>query len=428
MSARFRGLLADTRPLHHPHFRRLWVANIITVIGGQLTVVAVPAQLYSMTGSSAWVGLTGVFGLVPLIVFGLWGGALADSMDRRRLLVISSVGLAITSSLFWVQAFIGVTNPWVLLWLFALQQSFFAVNQPARTAIVPRLVPGRELAAANSLNMTVLQVGAVAGPLLGGVLIPLIGFSWLYAADALCLVAALWAVFRLPSLPPAGTPPKAGVRAVLEGFAYLAKHPVVMMSFAVDIVAMVFGMPRALFPEIANQSFGGPAEGGWIFALLFAAIPLGGVLGGIFSGWVSRVTRHGLAVVIAVLVWGAAIVGFGIAVGVAEGRPGILVAVAVGCLMLGGAADVVSAAFRSTILLQAATDDVRGRLQGVFTVVVSGGPRVADVLHGSAAAMVGTAVATAGGGLLVIVGTVVLALVVPAFVRYRFAPHASSAE
>lgn len=202
MPARFRGVLADTRPLHHPHFRRLWIANIITVIGGQLTVVAVPAQLYSMTGSSAWVGLTGVFGLVPLIIFGLWGGALADSMDRRRLLIGSSTGLAITSSLFWVQAVIGVSNPWVLLWLFALQQSFFAVNQPARTAIIPRIVPVRELPAANSLNMTVFQVGAVAGPLLGGVLIPLTGFSVLYGVDAVCLVLALWAVFRLPPLPP----------------------------------------------------------------------------------------------------------------------------------------------------------------------------------------------------------------------------------
>lgn len=422
MSARFRALLADTRPLSHPDFRRLWVANIITVIGGQLTVVAVPAQLYSMTGSSGWVGLTGIFGLVPLLVFGLWGGALADSLDRRMLLVVTSIGLAVTSALFWVQAALGVTNPWVLLWLFALQQAFFALNQPVRTAIVPRLVPARELAAANSLNMTVLQVGAVAGPLVGGILIPVIGFSALYAIDAICLVLAVLMVVRLPMLPPIGAPTKAGLRSVFDGFAYLAKHPVVMMSFAVDIVAMVFGMPRALFPEIANMSFGGPTEGGWVFALLFAAIPLGGVLGGIFSGWVSRVSRHGLAVVIAVIVWGAAITGFGVAVWFAPGRPGLLVAVAVGCLMIGGAADVASAAFRSTILLQAATDDMRGRLQGVFTVVVSGGPRVADLLHGSTAALVGTAVATAGGGVLVIIGTVALALLVPAFVRYRFTP------
>jgi MFS family permease len=174
-----RGLVADTRPLQERNFRRLWLANIVTVIGAQLTVVAVPAQIYADTGSSAYVGLTGVFGLVPLIVFGLYGGALADVFDRRTILVITTVGLIGTSALFWLQAFLGGTNVWLLLSLFAVQQAFFAVNQPTRSAILPKILPTELLPAANSLNMTVFQAGAIGGPLAAGVLIPVIGFQWL---------------------------------------------------------------------------------------------------------------------------------------------------------------------------------------------------------------------------------------------------------
>ena len=193
-----------------------------------------------------------------------------------------------------------------------------------------------------------------------------------------------------------------------------------MMSFVVDIIAMLFGMPRALFPQISHESFGGPAEGGLAFAILFAAIPAGAMIGGIFSGWVSRIERQGLAVIVAIIVWGMAMVGFGVAVGLAHGPSTGLLALATGMLMLGGAADMTSAAFRMSMLQTAASDEVRGRLQGVFLVVVAGGPRIADVAHGAAAASVGTAVAAAGGGVLVVIGTVVAALVVPAFVRYRF--------
>jgi MFS family permease len=415
-----RGLVADTRPLQNPHFRRLWLANIITVIGAQLTVVAVPAQIYAETGSSAYVGLTGLFGLVPLVVFGLWGGALADVMDRRTLLIITTLGLIGTSTLFFVQAALGLGNVWLLLGLFSVQQAFFAVNQPTRSAVLPKIVPLHQLPAANSLNITIFQAGAIAGPLVGGVLIPFVGFSWLYLVDSITLLATLSAVIRLPLLPVEGairgTP---GMRSVIEGLAYLRGHPVLMMSFVVDLIAMVFGMPRALFPEIAHTAFLGPEGGGLAFALLFAAIPAGAVLGGIFSGWVSRVERQGLAVIVCILLWGAAIVGFGVAVALADRWQEPMLVAAVLMLVLGGAADMASSAFRNSMLMTAATDAVRGRLQGVFIVVVAGGPRIADVVHGASAAAVGTAAAAAGGGVLVIVGTVVAALAVPSFVRYR---------
>ena len=418
--ASIRAVLADTRPLQNPHFRRLWLANIVTVIGAQLTIVAVPAQIYAETGSSAYVGLTGVFGLVPLIVFGLWGGALADAMDRRTLLVVTTLGIIATSVLFWAQAAFGLGTVWTLLGLFSVQQAFFAINQPTRSAVLPKLLPFDQLPAGNSLNMTVMQAGGIAGPLVAGALIPVFGLAWLYLIDSFCLLATLWAVIRLPRLPVEG-PGRAtpGLRSVVDGLAYLRTQPVLLMSFVVDVIAMVFGMPRALFPQIAHESFGGPVEGGFAFAILFAAIPAGAVLGGVFSGWVSRVQRQGLAVVAAILVWGLAMTGFGVAVGLSTGPATPLLALAAGMLALGGAADMISAAFRTSMLQTAATDAMRGRLQGVFIVVVAGGPRVADVAHGAAAASVGTAVASAGGGLVVVVGTVAAALAVPAFVRYR---------
>ena len=422
----FRGLLADTRPLQVPAFRRLWTANIVTVIGAQLTVVAVPAQIYAQTGSSAYVGLTGVFGLVPLIVFGLYGGALADVFDRRTILLVTTCGLIVTSGLFWLQALAGGIGVWPLLCLFAVQQAFFAVNQPTRSAVLPKLLPIELLPSANSLNMTVMQAGAIAGPLAAGVLIPVVGLEWLYLVDTITLFATLSAVVRLPPLPVLEVPASApGIGAVIDGFAYLRHQPVLLMSFVVDIIAMVFGMPRALFPEIADLEFGGPSEGGLVFALLFAAIPAGAVLGGVLSGWVSRVEAHGRAVIVSILVWGLAMTGFGVAVGLADLRGDdrawmhAMLVVALLMLVLGGAADMASAAFRVSMLQTAATDEVRGRLQGVFIVVVAGGPRIADTAHGVAAAGVGTAAAAAGGGVLVVVGTVVAALAVPSFVRYR---------
>lgn len=413
-------LFADTRPLRSEHFRRLWLANIITVIGAQLTVVAVPAQIYADTHSSAYVGLAGVFGLVPLIVFGLYGGALADVFDRRTLLIITTAGLIVTSGLFWLQAAMGSTNVWLLLTLFAVQQAFFAVNQPTRSALLPKIVEPHLLPAANSLNSTVMMAGGIAGPLLAGVLIPVIGFEWLYLIDTFTLFATLGAVIRLPRLPvleaAAGVP---GMRAVVDGFRYLRTQPVLMMSFVVDLIAMVFGMPRALFPEIAHLDFGGPENGGIAFALLFAAIPAGAVIGGVLSGWVSHVERQGRAVIISIVVWGLSMTGFGIAVALADQWRTPMLVVSLVMLVFGGAADMASAAFRMSMLQSAADDALRGRLQGVFIVVVAGGPRIADTLHGATAAAVGTAAASAGGGVLVIVGVVIASLAVPSFVRYR---------
>jgi MFS family permease len=420
-----RKFFADTTPLRNPDFRRLWVAGIPTVIGANLTIFAVPVQLYVLTQNSAYVGLAGLFALVPLVVFGLWGGAWADAMDRRLLLIIASVGLAVASVLLWAQAALAMNNVWMVLGLLSVQQAFFAINSPTRSAAIPRMLPGEQLPAANSLNMTVFQFGAIVGPLLAGLLLNWVDLSTLYLIDALTCLAPIWATFRLAPIPATSTEQGSarwGFAAVLDGLRYLAGNRVVLMSFVVDLIAMIFGMPRALFPQMAHESFGGPVEGGTVMALLAAAMSAGAVLGGVFSGWLPRIRRQGLAVVWSIVGWGLAMVGFGVAGGMAHGHAGVLLWIALAFLAIGGAADMVSAAFRSTILQQAASDDVRGRLQGVFTVVVAGGPRLADAAHGGVAAMVGTTVAAAGGGVLVVVGVVVAALAVPAFVRYRVAP------
>jgi len=418
-----RRFFADTTPLRTPDFRRLWLAGIVTVIGGNLTIFAVPVQLYALTQNSAYVGLSGLFALVPLIVFGLLGGAWADAMDRRLLLIIASIGLAFSSVLLWLQAALTLNNVWVVLCLLSVQQAFYAINSPTRSAAIPRMLPGDQLAAANSLNFTVFQFGAIVGPLLAGVMLRWVDLSTLYLIDAITCVAPLWVTFRLAPMPPTngGRSSGYGLTAVLDGFRYLAGNQVVLMSFVVDLIAMILGMPRALFPQMAHQSFGGPVEGGTTMALLAAAMSAGAVAGGVFSGWFPRIKRQGLAVVVSIVVWGGAMIGFGLAGGFAHGHTGAMLWIALAFLAVGGAADMVSAAFRSTILQQVASDELRGRLQGVFTVVVAGGPRLADAVHGAAAAAVGTTVAAAGGGGLVVVGVVVAALVVPAFVRYRVA-------
>ena len=415
----FRRQLADTRPLREPHFRRLWIANIVTVIGAQLSIVAVPQQVFEITRSSAYVGLTGVFALVPLIVFGLWGGALADALDRRKLLMLTTTGLIVTAVLFWLQAAAGNQNVWLVMILLAVQQAFFAINQPTRQAILPKLVPSDQLASAAALNMTVMQFGAIVGPVSAGILIPVLGLETLYLLDSIALLATLYAVFRLPPQPVTGTRPSMGLRSVIEGFAYLATRRILLASFLVDIIAMVFGMPRALFPQIATESFGDPISGGTALGMLFAAMSVGAVLGGVFSGWIPRVRRQGLAVLVCVALWGLAMVAFGIFVAAASPSGSALwLWLALAALAFGGAVDMISAAFRQAILLDSATDEMRGRLQGVFIVVVAGGPRIGDVAHGVAAASVGTAVAASGGGVLVVIGVVICAVAFPAFLRY----------
>jgi MFS family permease len=411
---RWRRLVIDTAPLQHLAFRRLWASTVVTTVGAQLTAVAVPKQIYDDTGSSTMVGISGAVALVPLVIFALWGGSVADAVDRRRMLLATNTGIALTSALLFVQALLHNRSVWVVLVLLAVQQACFGLNSPARGAAIARLVPAAQLPAANALTSTVFGLGAVVGPLLAGALIPVTGIAVLYLVDSVALTAALYAVFRLPPLPPHvgedGAPPVAGLRSIADGLRYISASAVLLVSFLADIIAMVLGMPRALFPELAERTFGDPPGGGLALGLLYAAIPAGSFAAGLFSGAFTRLRRHGAATAVAVVTWGAAVAAFGLAHNIW---------VAFACLAVGGAADLVSMVFRSAILQTAATDEMRGRMQGVYFVVVAGGPRLADLLHGTVGDAIGRSSTVTGGGLLVMAGIALVVLRFPAFWRYR---------
>ncbi|MBW3551433.1 MAG: MFS transporter, partial [Proteobacteria bacterium] len=350
----------------------------------------VPIQVYAQTRSVLAVGLVGVAGLLPLVVFGLYGGAIADAVDRRRLVLLTTSGQLLLALVLVAQAVADVRSTALLYAVIACQAALFSIDSPARQAFVPRLLPKELLPSANALKQVEFNLGVTIGPLLAGVLVAQLGYGAAYALDALTFLAALVAVSGLPSMPPAGGGRRAGLASVLEGLSFLRTRQVLLTTFVVDLVAMVFAMPRALFPALDEQVYGGgPQTAG----LLYSALATGALLGALFSGWVRRVHRHGVAVLAAIGVWGLAVTLFGFA---------DVLWLGVLCLAVAGAADMVSAVFRTAILQAAAPDDMRGRLGGVFIVVVAGGPRLGDARAGGGAELVGLQGASVTGGLAVV--------------------------
>jgi MFS family permease len=405
----------DVRPLRLAAFARLWAASWVTALGSQLTAVAVPLEIYVFSGSSAYVGLASLTGLVPMVVAALWGGAIADAVDRRRMLLITSTGIGATSVLLWVQAAVALKSVAVLLPLIAVQQAMFGANAAVGGAVVPRLVPSGLLPAANALQSTSVWFAGIAGPLLAGVLMPLVGARMLFMFDAIAMCPTLWAIIRLPALPPAGqdAPARAGRargRQVADGFRYLASHQILLVAYAVDFVTLFFGLPTALFPQIAHQRFGGQAAGGAVAGSLFAAISAGGVVAAVLAGLFSGSRRPGAMMVAAACVWAGAITGFGVTRSLPTG---------LAMLATAGGALVILGVFRKTILQAAAADHMRGRMQGMDLAVAAGGPRLASAAHGLAGAAIGTAWAVTGGGLLVAASMLILLAAFPGFARYQ---------
>src|SRR2546421_968075 len=407
--SRWRRLAIDVRPLRHAAFRRIFIGTATSFFGSQLTAVAVPVQMYALTRTILWVVYLVIAGLVPLLVFALWGGALADVLDRRRLLFVSSVVTWLVTLALLGQALLGLGSPALLLTLVAFQSAAFAVTMPTRSALIPRIVPLAEVPSANTLNFTASTAAGVAGPLAAGVLIHW-GVAWAYGVDALTFTVALWAALRLPALPPEGSAGRGGLGDVLFGLRYLFSKPVLLLSFGIDIIAMVLAMPRAWFPQVADERFGGTGAIGW----LYASIAIGSLLAGLTSGWIGRVHRQGVALVGAVVVWGLAVAAAGLA---------YRLWLAVALLAVSGAADLVSAVYRQTIVQTYAPDELRGRMQGVFTAVVAGGPRLGDVRAGAMVAPLGLTGSWVGGGFACVVVTLLLALAYPALLRYRADAH-----
>lgn len=409
-------LFADLTPLRvSAPYRRLWASLGISNVGQQMTAVAVGLQVYDLTRSSLMVGLVGLFQLIPLIGFGLYGGTLSDAHDRRIVGFITALGLWGCSVIFLTQSLLQLSSVGVLYLIVAVQSAFFAVGNPARQAIIPRLVPPELLPAANALGMVTWNIGFTVGPLLAGLLVAVTGtVTTPYAVDVVAFGVLAWAMYRLPSLPPivqeGAVRPRAGWSAVKDGFTFLRGKINLQMTFYEDIVAMVFGMPRALFPAIAANWYGGSTRDiALVLGLLFAAIAAGALVSGVLSGPLGRVRYQGRAIVIAIVVWGTAIATFGLV----RWLPLALL-----LLAIAGAADNVSAVFRSTILQAATPDEYRGRLQGVFTVVVAGGPRLGDVEAGAVAAMFGEAVSVVSGGVACVALALGLSARFPSFRKY----------
>ncbi|MFC8489209.1 MFS transporter [Streptomyces sp. NPDC057235] len=400
-----RRLLADLTPLRtSADYRRLWFGNTVSWVGQGMTALAVSLQVYDITGSPFSVGLVGLFSLVPLVVFGLYGGAIADTVDRRKLGLASAAGSAVLSIALAGAAFAGFHRVWFLYAIVALQAVCAALNSPARSAMIPRLLPPEQLRAANALNSMVMTFGTLVGPSLGGLIVGLAGYQAAYLVDAVAFTASLYAMWRLPSM----LPDRKGTEraSVLDGLRFLATRPNLRMTFFSDFCAMILAHPRALFPAVAVLWYGGDAK---TAGLLVAAPAFGALLGGILSGWQGRIRHHGQAILIAVACWGTAIAVFGLTRNL---WLGLLF------LALAGYSDTVSMIFRNTMMQVAAPDEMRGRLQGVFIVVVAGGPRLGDFLAGSAAGLTSPAVAITGGGIACVVAVGLLALYGRGFRRY----------
>ena len=421
-------ILLDLTPLRDsPAYRRLFTGLTLAGVGSQLTLVAIGLQVYELTGSSFSVGLVGLFALVPIIVMGLYGGALIDTHDRRTVALVASAIMWASGILTALQAWLGNTNPLVLYLLVAATSGGFAVVSPARSAIYPRLLERHLLPAANALGVVAFNVALTVGPLLAGFLVDWGGYKLAYSVDVALFTSALWGLFRLPAIPPEPHPNPAvngvsrgrgaGLANVLDGLRFLGTRPNVRMTFLADFCAMILAMPRALFPAVAALAFGGGAK---TVGVMASAIAIGSIAAMLFSGRLGQLRRQGLAVVLCVALWGFSITGFGLAVGSAGGGLTRSTALWVGVFFLAcaGAADSVSAVFRTTILQSATPDYLRGRLQGVFIVVVAGGPRLGDFVAGSAATAYSEAFSAVAGGIACVLAIVALSAWQRGFLRY----------
>lgn len=409
-----RNVAIDLSPLRVSRdFRRLFLGLAVSELGYQFTLVATFIQVFELTGSPAAVGLIGLVGLVALVVGTLVGGAFVDVVDRRTLLIVAQIGFMTASGILLAGAVHGDPPLWVVYAAVALIAGLSAIDSPTRSAITPRLVGRELLPSALTLNQVVWNATALIGPAVAGIVITEFGLEWAYAIDLVTYVAMLAAAIAIAPVPPERIEGSAtGWRAVTEGFAFLRGRAVLKASFAIDVVAMVFGMPRALFPILAVTQFHrGPA----VVGLLFAAPAVGAVLGALTAGWVTRVRHQGKAVVWAVVVWGAGIAAFGL---VSDLWLGLLL------LAIAGAADVISAVFRSTILQLSVPDALRGRLSQIHILVVTGGPRLGDLEAGMVASAFSPAVSVVSGGLLCIAGAALLAWLVPSFRRYHVGENA----
>jgi MFS family permease len=408
-------LLADISPLRtSPAFRRLWTGTTLSSVGGALTSFAVPLQVYDITRSPFAVGVIGVAAMVPTLAIGLLGGALADAVDRRKLVLAATSGLAAVSAGLAIQAFAGLRLVWLLYALVAVESSLSAINIPARSTFVPRLLPPGQLPAGLALNRLSFQITLTAGPALAGLITaaPHLGLSACYALDAVSFAAALYGVGRLPAMPPQAAAARPGPRAVAEGVSFIRRSPLLAGAFLADLSATVFGLPVALFPAINAGRFHGDPR---TLGLFISAIGVGGLVSALLSGPVRHISRPGLAMLATVSVWGAAFAGFAIAHSLW---------LTLSLLAVAGAADTFTVVLRGTIVQANTPDQLRGRVMAADYVVGAGGAQLGNVEAGALGSLTSPTISALAGGLATIAAAIVVGVALPAFTRYSREGHA----
>ncbi|MCP2262011.1 putative arabinose efflux permease, MFS family [Streptoalloteichus tenebrarius] len=385
-------------------FRLLVASGSITMLGSFVTLVAVPVQIKQLTDSFVAVGLVGAVEAVPMVLCGLYGGALADAVDRRRLVVACEFGLLSCSATLLVNALLPSPMVWPLYLVAAVAAGVDSLQRPSLEALIPRYVPHAMLPGAASLSALRWQVGAIAGPAVGGVLVSAWGPATAYGVDVLSFALSALLLFRLRPAPAAEDAEPAGLASITAGLRYAARRPDLLGTYLVDVVAMLVAMPQALFPFLADR-LGAP----WAMGMLYSAIAVGSLLGSVTSGWTSRVHRHGMAVAVAAAGWGA---GIALA-GVVDNLGLVLV-----CLMAAGAADMISGLFRSVIWNQSIPDQLRGRLAGIELLSYMIGPMVGNARAGLTAQLFGLRTAIAGGGLACVAAVAGVTALLPSLRRY----------
>ena len=393
----------DFRPFRSRDFRLLFAAQFVSLLGSMVTYVALPYQMYGLTRSSMAVGLLGAAELIPLLVTAFIGGAIADAVDRRRIAIATDVALAAGSAALALIAAIGA-SAWMLYLVAAWMSAVGGLQRPAIESLVPRLVDKHDMPAAASLSIVRGSIGMIAGPAVGGVLLSSAGLTATYLTDVGSYAASLACLWMIKAVPPAEDAEKPSIAAVFEGFRYARSRQELIGTYIVDFVAMVFGMPLALFPAISDR-LGGPS----VLGLLYAAPAVGALAAGVTGRWVARAPRHGLGVMVAAAIWGVAIVVFGFCTTLWP---------ALASLAIAGGADAVSGIFRMTMWNQTIPDALRGRLASIEMVSYMSGPLLGHVEAGVVAGAFGVPASVVSGGVLCIVGVLACGLLLPRFVRY----------
>jgi MFS family permease len=407
-------MFLNVAPLRkHRDYRLLFIGQLVSMFGSMITYVAVPYQVFELTHSSLVVGMLGATQLVPLLMFALWGGAYADAMDRRKLLIVSEIVMTAGSLALAINGMLAHASVALIFVVSAMMSACNGFHRPALDAMTPRLVDREDLTAVSALSFLRFSISSIGGPALGGVCMAALGYPLTYTIDVVSFLVSLVALAAIRRMPASDGAVRPGVESIVGGLKYAISRPELIGTYVVDMVAMTFAMPMALFPSMA-VAWGGARAAGW----LYSAMSFGSLFTTIFSGWTSKVNRHGAAVVIAAAIWAVAIVFLGFSSSLA---------LAVFCLALAGAADSVSGVFRSTIWNETIPSELRGRLAGVEMISYLSGPLLGNARAGWVASISSNTISVVSGGLTCFVGVLLCIALLPAFWNYRAERRAAEA-